>query len=50
MTDAVKPTQAVVNHAEGMTYLETLPRRLVTIYIPLALFIIVLLFPFYWMA
>jgi multiple sugar transport system permease protein len=48
MTDAVKPTQAV-NHAEGMTYLETLPRRLVTIYIPLALFIIVLLFPFYWM-
>jgi multiple sugar transport system permease protein len=25
-------------------------RRTVTIYIPLALFVIVLLFPFYWMA
>ena len=25
-------------------------RRMVTIYIPLALFVIVLLFPFYWMA
>src|SRR5262245_47819529 len=33
----------------GMDYLNTLPRRLVTVYIPLVVFIIVLLFPFYWM-
>jgi multiple sugar transport system permease protein len=35
---------------EGMDYLETLPRRLVTTYLPLFLILIVLLFPFYWMA
>jgi multiple sugar transport system permease protein len=34
----------------GMNYLERLPRRLVTIYMPLAIFVFVLLFPFYWMA
>ena len=34
----------------GMAYLNTLPRRLVTVYTPLAIFMIVLLFPFYWMA
>jgi len=33
----------------GMDYLVTVPRRVVTVYIPLALFLIVLLFPFYWM-
>lgn len=33
----------------GMAYLNTLPRRLVTIYLPLSVFMIVLLFPFYWM-
>lgn len=30
-------------------YLVSLPRRVVTIYIPLAIFVFVLLFPFYWM-
>jgi multiple sugar transport system permease protein len=34
----------------GMAYLNTLPRRVVTLYTPLAVFMIVLLFPFYWMA
>jgi multiple sugar transport system permease protein len=34
----------------GMAYLESLPRRWVTVYIPLAAFVLVLLFPFYWMA
>ena len=34
----------------GMGYLERLPRRIVTIYIPLFVFVFVLLFPFYWMA
>ena len=34
----------------GMAYLETRSRKLVTIYLPLVVFLIVLLFPFYWMA
>ncbi|WP_374370663.1 carbohydrate ABC transporter permease [Dongia sp.] len=34
----------------GMKYLNRLPRRIVTIYLPLAVFVFVLLFPFYWMA
>jgi len=38
------------DHTEGMSYLQTLPRRLVTLYLPLSLIIFVLLFPFYWMA
>ena len=33
-----------------MSYLETLPRKLVTVYLPLIVFLFVLLFPFYWMA
>jgi multiple sugar transport system permease protein len=35
---------------EGMAYLDTLPRRLITTYLPILLILIVLLFPFYWMA
>ena len=35
--------------SQGMNYLVSLPRRIVTIYLPLAVFVIVLLFPFYWM-
>jgi multiple sugar transport system permease protein len=38
------------DHSTGMSYLESLPRRVVTVYLPLAVFLIVLLFPFYWMA
>ncbi len=34
----------------GMDYLQSLPRRWVTVYIPMIVFLIVLLFPFYWMA
>jgi multiple sugar transport system permease protein len=34
----------------GMKYLNRLPRRIVTIYLPLLVFVFVLLFPFYWMA
>ena len=40
---------AMADHSEGMAYLDTLPKRVVTTYIPLILIIIVLLFPFYWM-
>jgi multiple sugar transport system permease protein len=43
-------TGSAADHSEGMSYLETLPRRLVTLYLPLSLILIVLLFPFYWMA
>jgi multiple sugar transport system permease protein len=32
-----------------MSYLESLPRRLVTLYLPLFIILVVLLFPFYWM-
>ncbi len=34
----------------GMEYLESLPRRWATLYLPLLCFLFVLLFPFYWMA
>jgi multiple sugar transport system permease protein len=34
---------------QGMNYLVSTPRRLVTVYLPLAVFLFVLLFPFYWM-
>jgi multiple sugar transport system permease protein len=35
---------------EGTDYLERLPRRLATVYLPLGIMLFVLLFPFYWMA
>jgi multiple sugar transport system permease protein len=35
--------------SDGMSYLSTLPQRVVRVYIPLLLIVIVLLFPFYWM-
>ena len=35
--------------SQGMNYLVSLPRRIVTVYAPLGVFLIVLLFPFYWM-
>ncbi|MFV0299695.1 MAG: carbohydrate ABC transporter permease [Paracoccus sp. (in: a-proteobacteria)] len=38
------------DHSEGMAQFETLPRRILTVYLPLAVFVFVLLFPFYWMA
>jgi multiple sugar transport system permease protein len=38
------------NDSGGMHYLSSLPRRLVTLYLPLGVFVFVLLFPFYWMA
>ena len=37
------------DHTQGMSYLERLPKRLVTLYLPLSLILLVLLFPFYWM-
>jgi multiple sugar transport system permease protein len=49
MNEAVKAPVAIGDTSEGMSYLDTLPRRFVTVYVPLAIFIVVLLFPFYWM-
>jgi multiple sugar transport system permease protein len=61
MTDSVLPTKGptggvtagatvgAADDSEGMSYLESLPRRVVTLYIPLGLILIILLFPFYWM-
>jgi multiple sugar transport system permease protein len=43
-------TGSTADHSEGMSYLESLPGRLVTLYLPLLIIVIVLLFPFYWMA
>ncbi len=34
---------------QGMSFLESMPRRWVTTYIPMLLFLFILLFPFYWM-
>ena len=33
----------------GMSFLDSTPRKLVTVYLPLCIFLFVLLFPFYWM-
>ncbi len=49
MTNVVKRPAATSDTSDGMSYLDTLPRRVVTVYIPLTVFIVVLLFPFYWM-
>ena len=54
MTDSALPSKAPTasrsDESEGMSYLESLPRRVVTLYLPLFVILIVLLFPFYWMA
>ncbi len=48
MNAPVAVDQAV--DTRGMSYLESLPRRVATVYVPLGVFLFVLLFPFYWMA
>jgi multiple sugar transport system permease protein len=40
----------VANDSEGMDFLQSVPRRVVTVWLPLGIFVFVLLFPFYWMA
>jgi multiple sugar transport system permease protein len=39
-----------ITDTTGMGFLETRMRRWVTVYLPLGIFVFVLLFPFYWMA
>jgi multiple sugar transport system permease protein len=41
--------RAEVIDSLGMNYLVSLPRRVVAVYLPLFVFVVVLLFPFYWM-
>jgi multiple sugar transport system permease protein len=54
--DATDPTPAGEcmkqnnDDSQGMSFLDTMPRRVVTVFIPLLIFVFVLLFPFYWMA
>jgi multiple sugar transport system permease protein len=43
------PSASQSDDSDGMSYLESLPRRLVTLYLPLFVILVVLLFPFYWM-
>ena len=40
----------MTDNSSGMSYLDSLPRRIVTVILPLIIFVFVLLFPFYWMA
>jgi len=42
-------TKAELADQGGMGYLDTVPRKAVTVYLPLLVFLFVLLFPFYWM-
>ncbi len=49
MTDQTLDKPAKDDFSEGMNYLSTLPSRIVTVYIPLLIIMLVLLFPFYWM-
>jgi len=41
--------KAMVGDEGGMEYLQSIPRKVVVVYMPLAIFLFVLLFPFYWM-
>jgi multiple sugar transport system permease protein len=44
------PLASVRDDQVGMEFLESVPRKAVTVYLPLGIFLFVLLFPFYWMA
>jgi multiple sugar transport system permease protein len=56
MTELLAASKAIstpprpADYSEGMSYLQSLPSRLVTLYLPLTIIVVVLLFPFYWMA
>ena len=43
-------TKAIASDTVGMSFLDSTPRKLIGTYLPLLVFLIVLLFPFYWMA
>jgi multiple sugar transport system permease protein len=49
MSAVVDSSKATADQG-GMDYLQSTPRKWVTVYLPLLVFLFVLLFPFYWMA
>ncbi len=49
MSDA-RTAKVVISDEGGMDFLQTRRHKAVTVYAPLAIFLFVLLFPFYWMA
>ena len=49
MSDAAIPAKAPIERQGALSW-DSVPRRVVTLYVPLVLFVVVLLFPFYWMA
>lgn len=50
MTDNTIAAKAADDDIVGMNQYDTLLRRIVVVYLPLLVFVFVLLFPFYWMA
>jgi multiple sugar transport system permease protein len=50
MTTVNREEAVLTDNVEGMSYLNNLPRRVMLVYLPMAVFVFVLLFPFYWMA
>ena len=50
MTEAAAPVGRTIPERQGAMNWDSIPRRFMTVYIPLTVFILVLLFPFYWMA
>ena len=50
LADDTPPPAPPIRERQGAINWDSMPRRIVTLWIPLSVFIIVLLFPFYWMA
>ena len=48
--EAVRSDAGATDNSEGMAYLDTFPHKLMTVYLPLMLIMIVLIFQFYWIA
>src|SRR5437588_1859594 len=46
---AVEAAREETSDTQGMNYLVSVPRKIVTVWLPLGVFVFVLLFPFYWM-
>ncbi len=49
MSDAARPPVTTVAERSDVIAWESIPRQVVTVYVPLICFVIILLFPFYWM-
>lgn len=49
MKRSTNTAAAIAADTVGMSFLDSTPRKLLTVYLPLIVFLFVLLFPFYWM-